>query len=171
MLSVRAQNTWSDRRDLSRGSRDKFHIHTRPLPIYQPIYLSIYLHVRREDLIPIHLSIYYLLSFIFGKMGAGTRMTLTELTDPTGMAAAMLCLLNGRMASFDPGVFCCLHIYLGRNSRVLPSPNQLRFLVHREAEVALTELSFIILGMRFWLSGTNICGRTYTPFDSQWGVG
>lgn len=90
------------------------HISTRLL-----IYLSIYpsvcphiLHIRRKDLIPIHLSIYYfLLSFIFGKWGQGyVRLWQSSLIQ-RGMAA-FLCLLHWRDGLLIPTRRFLLFLYI-----------------------------------------------------------
>lgn len=86
-------------------------------PTYLSIYLPNYLHTVREDLIPIHLSIYYfLLSLFLEKWGGKDTYELDKAYSfkrNGASAAAMLCYLHGRTFYFTPALFCCLYISWG----------------------------------------------------------
>lgn len=89
------------------------------LPTYLPIYLSThlptYLRTGREDLIPIHLSIYYFLLFLFWENGGKDTYELDKAYSFDGYGAtvaAMSCYLHGRTFLFTPA-FSVVFIYLG----------------------------------------------------------
>lgn len=99
---------------LHRDSQDESS-HIYP-PTYLSIYLPNYLHTVREDLIPIHLSIYYfLLSLFLEKWGERIRTNSTKLTPSRGMGLRRrLCYAiytGGR--SILPRRYSVVFIYLG----------------------------------------------------------
>lgn len=83
----------------------------------------------REDLIPIHLSIYYfLLSLFSGKMGGKDTYELDKAYSfkrNGATAAAMLCYLYGRTFYFTPALLCCLYISWGSYEYLLATINTL----------------------------------------------
>ena len=102
-------------------------------PAYLPIYLSIHVSTCPEGGFYTHSSVHLLLLivFYFGNLGAWIRTNSTKLTYPMGMGLRRrLCyaFYMGGWFFYHPAFFV-VFIYLGRNLRVIPTPNQLRFLI------------------------------------------
>lgn len=110
------------------------------LPNYPSIYSSThYLLIRREDLIPIHLSIYYFLLFLFWKTGGKDTYELDKAYSINGngaTAAAMLCYLHGRTLLFIPA-FSVVFIYRGELTSTPPQSTHFRTLIERGKQFSL----------------------------------